>query len=186
LPAATPEYIRLMRSLCKWLIFGSYWAGFAAAVAGALWMSVTGGGGTAFWPVVGYAIASLAALLLSLSWSWVFTSPRLGRRILHDSGTYYMDISVLRYSHHSVKARLTVYRDRVFLKRVVHTCDLDPTIHVSLEAAIETEVRRALRTMDFESALRGQIGQVRRSALNLLSTESKRAGRIGDVFRGQS
>ena len=136
------------------------------------------------WATGIYAIAAAAGLLFSLSWSWVFTSPRLGRRILHDSGNYYMDISVIRYSHHSVKVRLTVYRDRVFHKRVVHTCDLDLAMYASLDAAVESEVKKVLRTLDLESALRVDIRKINRSALNLLSTESKRAGRIGDVFRG--
>ncbi len=135
--------------------------------------------GTAFWVSCAVTAACFVMAILSPAMLLAATSPRLGRRVLHDSGVYYFDLSVERYSSHIVKTRMVVYRDRVLYKSRVHTCELTDLS----DESIVHELGSCLRNLEGEMRLRDRIRRISSSPINLLSVERNRESRISDLFR---
>lgn len=87
-----------MRSAAKWLVFILFWVSFAGSSLWATLLAIRGHYDAGFLLCVAAAVSCLVASVVSLAGSWVITSPRLGRRVIHDSGHYFIDMSIEKYS----------------------------------------------------------------------------------------
>lgn len=170
-----------MRSFIKWVFFVLFWSAFACAAGGLGWSVHGDRYDGLFWLSTVAVFACFVCSVLSAAGMWVFTSPRLGRRVIHDAGNFYIELVVENQSSYRVKTRLLVYRDHLVYKRKVHSCELSgPDLS---EDAVRTELDGCLKNYVAEMSLRRKIRGASREPIVMLSTQVKRAGRIRELFR---
>lgn len=168
-----------MRAFLKWSAFAAFWSAFAAAAGHAAWSVYRDAYGPHFWLCAVGLLACLVVALASSSGMWAPTSPRLGRKIMHDSGNFYVDVSVVRHSQSVFMARVVVYRDHVLYKSRVQTGDLTDHSEEALRAWLESCLKGHLAEASMRRAVRSRCA----SPINLMSTQGRRAGKIRDLIR---
>jgi len=169
-----------MRPLIKWLAFYAFWVIFLTCLSLAVTGFIDGRNGNSEWVCSAVSFIFLIASMLSNGSMWVITSPRLGRRVMHDSGDYYLNVRVERHASTStVNARYTLYRDMLLHKRVVEVFYMsDPT-----EEALATKLVSILSNLEAEMDLRRRTTENFGTSINLMSARKNRALRLGKLIR---
>jgi hypothetical protein len=169
-----------MRSFIKWLVFYAFWVMFLTCLSLAVMGFAAGRSGNTEWVCSAVSFIFLIAAMLSNGSMWVITSPRLGRRVMHDSGDYYLKVRVERHASTStVNARYTLYRDLLLHKRVVEEFYMSDLT----EEALASKLVSILSNLEAEMELRRKATQNFGTSINLMSARKNRELRLGKLIR---
>lgn len=172
----------MLRQFYKWCLFGLFWSIFI--------FLITHVSLRIFSDKLNYSMADISAIVaiiicffmfvLSFSNSLVFTSPKLGLEILHDSGIFWADITIEKHPGSESRARIFIYQDRIILKKQI---DNFVIINDFNQKQIQTTIERCLKNFELEFELKTKIKQLKEQPLNLMSTEVKRNKKLTTILK---
>lgn len=101
-------------------------------------------------------------------------------KVIHDSGTYYVDIDIERFDNRiDPKPSLFIYQDKVLWKRRISSYSLNEDY---TEEELSKEISKVLTFRQKEIELNNKIKKTIKSSLNLLSVEFKREQKLKSIF----
>jgi hypothetical protein len=173
-----------MRPFIKWVAFFTFWVLFFTCLSLAVVGFIAGRNGNTELICSAVSFIFLIMSMLSNGSMWVITSPRLGRRVMHDSGDFYLEIKVERHPitaslYASVNVRYTLYRDMLLYKRVMETFYMsDPT-----EELLTTKLVSILTVLESEAEIKRKATENFGTSINLMSAQKNRALKLGKLIK---
>jgi hypothetical protein len=166
-----------LRQSFRFLIFACFWMAFA--IISYQLFSLLIKNYTDYYigrEVIFFALCLITAIISLLN-KCVFTSPILGRTILHDTGRYYLDYRIEKF-HYDVKPVISIYKDMILYKKVIHSC----TITDVNEETIIQEINRCLITIEKEHNFKKKLTEKKHKVLNLQSLAIQRMNKIKSIL----
>lgn len=170
-----------MRQFVRWVLFCLFWISLSFFSLHLVWDLINGISAINIFFVVECSAVILGFILFLLSFNnhLFIASPRLGMKVIHDTGIYWVDLDIEHFNRLDPKTNLFIYQDKIlWKKRISHaTIGNDYT-----ELELANEINKLLLYRQKEIELTRKIKQTVKNSLNLLSIESKRKNKIKSIF----
>lgn len=170
-----------MRQFVRWVLFSLFWVSLTFFSLHLVWDLIHSKLDISLFFVIecSTVILGLILFLLSFNNNLFIVSPRLGMKVIHDTGTYWVDLDIEHFNRMDPKTNLFIYQDKIlWKKRISHaTIGNDYT-----ELELANEINKLLLYRQKEIELTRKIKQTVKNSLNLLSIEHKRKNKIKSIF----
>lgn len=168
-----------MRQISKWFLFYLFWTIFFSSLLAILYNLIFTSNYQTSEFITESIIASIAFLLsiISLNYRMTFTSPKLGRKILHYTGTYYVDFRIERYAS-DIKTYIYIYKDRFLFKKSLAVTHV---YYGGSEDDLATEISKCLQGIEKEYDFRKKLKLTKNKVIDLLSPEMRRHNRVKSI-----
>jgi len=174
-----------MRKVFKWTLFLFFWICFISSISlvSSVCLNIMTNSEynqSLFVFSLVFCMASIVLVFISLSNDYIVTSPKLGMKILHDSGTFYADLNIEVYAKSNPRTAITIYQDKILWKKKIHNTSMSGEF--SLEELVN-EINKSIIAFQKENELKNKIKVSVKESLNLLSKEYKRSNKINSLFK---
>lgn len=170
-----------MRQFTKWFLFCLFWGALIFFSLHLIVDLFTGkyDGGLFFVSECVVVILGFILFILSFNNQLFIVSPRLGMKVIHDTGIYWVDLDIEPFNRMDPKTNLFIYQDKILWKKRISntTVGNDYT-----EVELGNEINKLLFFRQKELELTRKIKRTVKNSLNLLSVESKRKNKIKSIF----
>ncbi len=169
-----------MRQFFKWLLCLFFWISFASSLAVIIYNFAFIHNYYNLSFIVGCFVVAISFVLgiVSMGEKLTMTSPILGRKILHDTGIYYVDYKIDRFGS-EIRTNIYIYKDQIVRKKVLSS---SVVFNPSNEEEIIKEINKCLTGIQKEFEAKTDIKSLKNKSLNLLSIEAKRENKFKSIF----
>lgn len=169
-----------MRQFFKWMLCCFFWLFFASSLVVIIYNFAFIHNYYSISFIVGCFVAAISFVLgiVSMGEKLIMTSPILGRKILHDTGIYYVDYKIDRFGS-EIRTNVYIYKDQIYRKKVLSS---SVVFNPSSEEEIIKEINKCLLGIQKEFEAKNDIKSLKNKSLNLLSIEAKRENKFKSIF----
>lgn len=121
---------------------------------------------------------SLVLFIVTASSKLVISSPKLGRKIIHDTGIYYVDYRIDRFVS-EIRTNVFIYKDKILWKKVLFN---SVVFNANDDGDVVKEINKCLLGIQKEYDAKKDIKSLKDKDLNLLSVEAKRDSKVKSIF----
>jgi hypothetical protein len=169
-----------MRQFSRWVAFICFWSIFTISLISIITNIIFTQNYSNFIFVSECFIiaASLVLFIVTTTSKLVISSPKLGRKIIHDTGTYYVDYTIERYVS-EIRTNVFIYKDKILWKKVLSN---SVVFNPNDDGDLVKEINKCLVGIQKEHDAKKDIKSLKTKDLNLLSIEAKRDSKVKSIF----